>query len=126
MENSMEVGIDILDIDRMEHLIKKQTFLTKFFHQKEIDYINTCTENFKPQILAGYYSCKEAFLKALGLGIGRGIDLKDICVQYTEFGKPYLELSSNALKIFKNMGFNNISCNISDSKNVVVAICIVY
>ena len=122
----MEVGIDILDTARMEHLTDKKTFLNKFFSQKEIDYIESVPQSSKAVVMAGYYSCKEAFLKACGIGIGRGIDLKDICIDYTDLGRPIITLTGKANLKFKELGYNYITCSISDSNNITVAICIVY
>lgn len=120
----MEIGIDVLDVKRMEELSEKETFLKKFFTQKEINFVKKSKN--KAQVLAGYYSCKEAFLKALGIGIGRGIDLKEIEVYYDELGKPHLKLSDEAIKKFNSMGFNQISISISDSTSIAVATCLVY
>jgi len=120
----MEIGIDVLDINRMEKLCEKETFLNKFFTQEEIEFVKK--SNNKAQILSGYYSCKEAFLKALGIGIGRGIDLKEIGIFYDELGRPHIKLTDEAGQKFNEMGFSNISISISDSASVAVAVCIVY
>ena len=122
----MEVGIDILDINRMVDLCEKETFLKKFFAEDEIQYIKSCTLLQKAKTLAGYYSIKEAFLKAIGLGIGRGIDLKDICVKYTDTGRPYIQLTEAAKKIFNRLGYKDIAASITDSNSVAAAVCIVY
>lgn len=122
----MEVGIDILDTARMEHLVDRSTFLNKFFSEKEILYISQLPKTSKAIVMAGYYSCKEAFLKACGIGIGRGIDLKDISVEYTKYGRPVIVLSDEAKIKFNKLGYSNITCNISDSNSTTVAICIVY
>ena len=122
----MEIGIDVLDIDRMLKLVDKITFLNKYYSQNEIDYLCTLDTQNRAKVMAGYYSCKEAFLKALGLGIGRGIDLKDISVEYSDMGKPFIVLSKKAKKIFNDFGFKKISVNITDSKQITVAVCLVY
>ncbi|MBE5735338.1 MAG: holo-[acyl-carrier-protein] synthase [Clostridiales bacterium] len=122
----MEVGIDILDIDRMNDLCNNESFLNKYFADNEIEYIKTCSQLQKPKTLAGYYSIKEAFLKAIGLGIGRGIDLKDISIWYNDMGRPHIELKPSAKEIFNGLGYNNITINVTDSDTVAVAVCIVY
>jgi len=122
----VEVGIDILDIDRMNDLCNNESFLNKYFADNEIEYIKTCSQLQKPKTLAGYYSIKEAFLKAIGLGIGRGIDLKDISIWYNDMGRPHIELKPSAKEIFNGLGYNNITINVTDSDTVAVAVCIVY
>ncbi len=121
----MDVGIDILDIDRMIKVSDNNTFLNKYFTNKEVQYLGGIKEEFRPQVLAGYYSLKEAFLKACGIGIGRGIDLKDIEISYTELGRPIINLTDEAKVKFIELGYSKISCSISDSKKVAVAICVV-
>ncbi len=120
----MDVGIDILDIARMERIADKDVFYSKYFTKTEEKYIRQSSNI--AQVLAGYYSCKEAFLKAIGIGIGRGIDLKDIEIAYTELGRPIIKLNDKAKIIFDKLGYKNISISISDSHSITVAICIVY
>ena len=120
----MDIGIDVLDIARMERLADKETFYKKYFTDNEAAYIKASAN--VPQMLAGYYSCKEAFLKAVGIGIGRGIDLKDIEIGYTALGRPEIRLTDKATEVFNNHGYSKISISITDSQSVSVAACIVY
>ena len=121
----MEVGIDVLDVDRMLKLCDKNTFYNKYFTTKETEFLMAIKKDRRAQVLAGYYSLKEAFLKACGIGIGRGIDLKDIEIGYTELGRPVINLSESAKMEFNKLGFSKVSCSISDTQKVAVAICIV-
>ncbi len=122
----MEIGIDILDIDRMYNIIDKKTLMNRIFTETEIRQIAGKNKQAKAQTLAGYYSLKEAFLKAIGIGIGRGIALNEISVTYEELGRPYIVLSDDAQRRFNDMGYTKISSSISDTKSVCVATCIVY
>jgi len=74
----MLVGIDVLDVVRMEKFVQNEHFLEKYFTEYEIEYVNK--NNRMTQSLAGIYSAKEAFLKALGIGIGGGIKLNEPAV----------------------------------------------
>lgn len=122
----MQIGIDILDIDRIIKLVDKKTFYAKFFTNTEIEMFEALEKQRKVQVVAGHYSAKEAFLKACGIGIGRGIDLKDISILYDDLGRPYIELTDEGKKFFNDLKFTKSTLNISDSKNIVVAVCIVY
>ena len=72
----MLVGIDVLDVVRMEKFVQNEHFLEKYFTPYEIEYVSKT--NRQTLSLAGLFAAKEAFLKALGIGIGGGISLNDI------------------------------------------------
>ena len=119
----MFVGIDSLDIVRMQKFIQNTMFLEKYFTEYEINYTES-TAN-KTQRLAGIYCAKEAFLKALGLGIGAGIDLKDIEVNHNSKGKPYIKLSDKAKKIILLYNVKEIEISITHSYNICTAVCVI-
>ncbi|HDR7761764.1 holo-ACP synthase [Bacillus cereus] len=88
--NLYGTGIDIQSINELEASINKYglKFLNKIFTSEEIAY---CSNKHKPsQHFAARFSAKEAFLKALGTGIGAGFCLKDVVVLNKDSGEPYL------------------------------------
>lgn len=120
----MLVGIDVLDVVRMEKFVQNEHFLEKYFTPYEIEYVS---KNYRQTLsLAGIYSAKEAFLKALGIGIGGGINLNDIEINHEDSGKPYLHvLSSKAQIMLKTMNVSNIQISISHADEIATAICII-
>jgi holo-[acyl-carrier protein] synthase len=52
-----------------------------------------------PESFAARFAAKEAFVKALGVGIRRGIHWKDIEVQRTPLGKPVLKINGLAQEL---------------------------
>lgn len=102
-------GIDIVKIDRFKELINNETFLNKNFNNNEIKYINNNITT-----LAGLYSCKEAFLKALKKGINN-YSLKDIEILHDDNKAPYI-IFHNDLKI------DNISVSISHDGDYAISI----
>lgn len=118
----MLVGVDTIESERMSRNLNDKTLKT-FFTDYEIEYSNK-TQN-KVLRLAGIFCAKEAFLKALGLGIGGGINLCEIEVNHYENGKPYLKLSTNAKKYINGLGFNNYDINISHTDKFSFAVCII-
>lgn len=118
----MLVGIDIIDATRMEKLIKNEHFLEKFFTEYEVNYISK--KYSQTLSLAGIYTAKEAFLKALGIGIGGGINLKEIEVCHEESGRPYIKVSSSkAQKLLDSMNIKEIQISISHTDDLATAIC---
>ena len=115
----MKVGIDLEEIDRFLD-INLEKFCDKYFTEYEKQY--ALKKGVKT--IAGIFSCKEAVLKAFGIGIGNGVSLKQISILHTEKGKPYLE-ENDTLKKLK-MEHNVLECDISIShtKHLAQSICI--
>ena len=118
----MECGIDIVKIDRMESLSKTQSFLDKYFTKEEREYI--ASKNSAAQTVAGLYACKEAVLKAFGLGIGGGIDLKDINILHRN-GKPKVEITAKINYYLVGQSCTEIAVSISHDGEYATAICVI-
>ncbi len=83
-------GIDVVNIDRMEGVMKRwgDAFLHRLFTEQEIAF---CQKNIRPSTgFAARFAAKEAFLKAIGLGLRGGIQWIDIEVRNDALGKPLL------------------------------------
>lgn len=118
----MLVGIDVLDVMRMEKFIQNERFLGKFFTTYEAVYVSKTMR--KTQSLAGIYCAKEAFLKALGIGIGNGIELNEIEINHDSNGKPFIKLSDSAKVVVATKGVKEIQISISHTDDVCTAVCI--
>ena len=121
------IGTDIIEISRIENSINKfgENFLNKIFTKKEID----LGKNKKAAHFAKRFAAKEAFSKAIGLGIGRGVDFKDIEIFNDEKGKPEILLNKKAQDFLSNhFGKEDFSINLSlsDSKDNALAFVVVY
>lgn len=116
------VGIDVLDVKRMEDYVKRQFPMEKIFTQYEIDYINRVAKS--ASRMAGIFSAKEAFLKATGVGVKNGISLLEIEVNHEENGRPYLVLKGSAKTTVDEMGVKDVDISISHTDNLATAICI--
>ena len=120
----MLVGIDLLDVVRMEKFVQNNHFLEKYFTPYEIEYVQKT--NRQTLSLAGLFAAKEAFLTALGIGIGGGIALNDIEIRHDDNGKPYLQVLSNKSKIMlTTMSVEEIAISISHADEMATAICII-
>ena len=114
------IGTDIIDINRIKKSAANDRFLSRVFSKKELDFLSS-KKNPYPS-MAGNWAAKEAFSKALGTGV-RGFRLNEISVLRDESGKPYIELSGNALKISKDLSF---SLSISHTDAIAAAVVISY
>jgi holo-[acyl-carrier protein] synthase len=121
--NILDIGIDIVEIERIEEALNKnKRFLEKIFTQEEINYFES--KNFKAETIAGNFSAKEAISKALGTGI-RSFNFKDIEVLRDINGKPIVKTYNNLSKICIDYNVLEIKVSISHSKNYAVANAIV-
>ena len=92
------LGTDIVNIKRLEKIIKKNrnTFKSRVFSKNEILY---CEKKNNPAAFyAKRYAAKEALSKALGTGIRQGINFKDIEIRNNNFGKPSIKLKGATAK----------------------------
>ena len=109
--NIFGIGIDIIEIDRIENAIKKNPrFLERNFTEKEVKF----------ESIAGNFASKEAISKAIGTGI-RGFKLKDIEILRDELGKPIVNTYNNLSEICIKYNIKEIKVSISHSKNYAVA-----
>ncbi len=82
------IGVDIVDIARMQQRIDANSgFRELVFSTAEIVYCESKANKY--QSYAARFAAKEAFLKALGIGIDFSIDLNQIEIANNEAGKPY-------------------------------------
>ena len=113
------IGTDIVNIKRMEKSLKKYglKFKNKIFSKKEILY---CEKKKNPSsYYAKRFAAKEAFSKALGTGIRKGISLKNIEISNNSKGKPYILLRGDLSKFLKKKIKNkkyDIHLSLSDDK----------
>lgn len=120
----MLVGVDCIESSRMENLINNKAFLSRCLTRYEVEYLETRIS--KIISLAGIFCAKEAFLKALGIGLFNGISLNEIEVRHRDGGQPYINLSDNARKIMNMRGQSNIELSITHTNTLSTAICVLY
>jgi len=92
----MQIGTDIIKIDRLDGSLEKfgDKFKEKFLTKIEI-------ENTKSiESIAGLWASKEAISKALGCGISKELRFQDIIITKDSRGQPSFKLSERSSKIF--------------------------
>tara|TARA_B100000949_G_C14187697_1_gene410356 strand:- start:379 stop:774 length:396 start_codon:yes stop_codon:yes gene_type:complete len=95
------IGTDIVNIKRMEHSLKKHgfSFKNRIFSKKEISYCEKKKNS--SSFYAKRFAAKEAFTKALGTGIRKGVNLKNIEITNNVYGKPLIRLKGNLSRYLK-------------------------
>lgn len=112
-------GIDIVEVDRIEKNIQTKGFCERIFTFDEIEYC-TSRKLGAAQSYAARFAAKEAFAKALGTGITKGISFTDIEVG-KKGGKPLLILHNRALKLLSEFGECSVDLSMSHTKETAVA-----
>ena len=95
------IGTDIVNIKRVEKSLRKNgnNFKKRIFSKKEIIY---CERKKNPiNFYAKRFAAKEALSKALGTGIRKGINFKDIEILNDNLGKPSILLKGNTANFLK-------------------------
>ena len=119
------IGTDIINISRIKKSIKNKTFINRLLNKKEILKCKKLTNTHN--CFAKRFSAKEAFSKALGTGISKGINFNEIIILNKKNGKPYINLIGSTKKkvnkIFKKKF--NIFLSLSDEEKYAVAFVII-
>ena len=94
------VGTDIVKTNRIQKLLRKKNVLEKLFNKEEIIKCKRIKKT--TNCFAKRFAAKEAFSKALGTGISKGIKFNQIVVLNEKNGKPFIKLIENTKKIVEN------------------------
>ena len=116
------VGTDIIRVNRLKKSLKKKLFLSRVFNNEEISKCKRTKKN--SNCFAKRFAAKEAFSKALGTGISKGINFNEIVVLNEKSGKPYIKLINKTKKIVERKlkkKIYKISLSIADEKDYAVA-----
>ena len=120
------VGTDLSNINRIKKNLKNKKFIDRIFNENEI---KKCDKGVnKENCYAKRFAAKEAFSKALGTGISKGVNFKEIIVFNTKSGKPSIRLLGNTKKIVNkllNKKKFNIFLSLSDDKPFALATVVI-
>ena len=117
------IGVDIVNISRVKkNLTKNKLFKQRIFSNKEIKYCERKINKY--ECFSKRFAAKEAFSKALGTGIARGISFKELEVKNDNAGRPSIYPISKSLKLvqkrLKTKNFK-VFLSVSDDKPFAIA-----
>ena len=120
--NIFGIGTDIVSVDRIKKSLKNRNFINRIFNEKEI--LKCKKINKSVNCYAKRFAAKEAFSKALGTGISKGINFNEIVILNKKSGKPYINIIGQTKKIlskkFKKKK-SKILLSLSDENKYAVA-----
>lgn len=115
------IGIDIVNIERLGRALERwgERFRTRVFTGEELLF---CDKKAKPlPHLAARLAAKEAFLKAMGMGIFQGIGLRDIEVTNDPTGRPHLFVYGEAERLCNMRGISRIFVSLAHEVDYAIA-----
>ncbi len=113
------IGIDAVDIERIQRWLQIKGLPERFFHPQELQDAQQKKAD-TALSLAARFAAKEAYGKALGTGL-RGITLKNILVTNDPQGRPTVTLFDDALIPFKKINGKTIHLSLTHEKNIAIA-----
>ncbi|MEO0271122.1 MAG: holo-ACP synthase [candidate division WOR-3 bacterium] len=119
--NNIKIGVDLIEIERIIKAYERfgERFLKKIFTEREIEYALKRKNPFPH--LAGRFAAKEAVMKALGTGFGKGVYFKNIEIIREPGFEPEVKLHGKTKEKFKNKKF---SLSITHDGKYALAFCI--
>ncbi len=114
------IGVDLIEIDRIRQAIERngQRFIDRVYTDAEQEY---CTQRPSYACYAARFTAKEAFLKALGTGLRKGMRWRDIEVYTDKLGKPHLQLHGHLQERCHAERFKHIHLSLSHSTAYAMA-----
>tara|TARA_Y100000816_G_C25972185_1_gene507369 strand:+ start:75 stop:458 length:384 start_codon:yes stop_codon:yes gene_type:complete len=120
------IGTDVVNINRIKNSLKNKKFINRLFNKNEIKKCNAQIN--KANCYAKRFAAKEAFSKAIGTGISKGMNFDEIIVYNIKSGKPGIRLLGNTKKKVNkiiNKKKINIFLSLSDDKPFAVATVVI-
>lgn len=118
------IGVDLVKIARIQKAMETwgKRFQEKVYTENER---SLCLGKPRPtRYWAMRFAAKEAFSKAIGLGMRQGIHWKDIEVTSNSFGKPELILHGRAREICLQAGIKNSFLTLTDEDGYALAVVV--
>ena len=118
------IGTDLAKVARFEAALARHgaRFPARLLGEYELE---QCRQrNDTAAFLAKRFAAKEAFVKALGLGLRQGMRWGEIEVMSDALGRPSLQLSGRAQKLAAAAGVQGIHLSLSDEAGLAVAMVV--
>ncbi|GLI35118.1 holo-ACP synthase [Desulforhabdus amnigena] len=118
------IGIDLVRTDRIQKMLDRwdARFLRRIFTAEESE---VCFGRKIPaRCFAMRFAAKEAFVKALGIGMRSPVLWLDIGVKSNALGKPEIVLSDRALRFCREKGIHAWHLSLTDDGDYGAAVVI--
>ncbi|MBK9131484.1 MAG: holo-ACP synthase [Gammaproteobacteria bacterium] len=115
------IGTDIVSVARMQANLDRygDRFARRILGEHEYEQYQGIIH--PARFLAKRFAVKEAVAKALGTGLSAGVQLRQICVEHDDRGKPRLAYSGQAATLCREAQICHSHVSISDEAQYAVA-----
>ena len=119
------VGIDLVQVERIEKLLERwgERFEARVFTEFEKQLCSRRKN--RAACLALRFAAKEAFVKALGLGMRKPVLWQDIEVRQDTLGKPEIALTPRALQYCRDKGVRSWHLSLTDDGQYGAAVVVI-
>lgn len=119
------IGIDLIRVDRISKSLSRwgDRFDRRVFTAAEREYCRAGKR--QAACFAMRFAAKEAFVKALGLGIRHPVFWSDIEILNDSMGKPLIELSRRAQDYCRELGVSSWHLSLTDDGEYGAAVVII-
>lgn len=115
------IGVDSCSISRIKEKIQKEHFVQRVFGEEERSLFAKKGKHIA-ETAAGNFAAKEAFLKAVGIGLG-GFALAELQAIRKESGAPQYLFSGKAEQFIQEKGLT-VHLSITHEGDIATAFCI--
>ena len=114
-------GIDLAEVPRIAAAIERfgERFLHRIFTADEVRYCDSKAN--RAERYAGRFAAKEAALKAIGTGWGRGVSWTEVEVRRAPGGRPTIAFHGRAAEVAAKLGVKHVALSITHSKEHAIA-----
>ena len=116
------IGVDLVYVPRIERVLARwgDRFLDRVFTADEQA---LCLSRPRPACaFAMRFAAKEAFSKAIGSGMKRGVNWRDIEVFHHPGGRPGIRARGRTLDLCREYGITGMHVSLSDERDYAVAV----
>ncbi|MEN8656319.1 holo-ACP synthase [Streptomyces sp. 21So2-11] len=120
----MRIGVDVLAIGELDRLHTRGWFRQYTYDRDELALAQSLSPSRAREFLAGRFAAKEAVLKVLGTGFGKGISPAQVRVLRDNRSAPVVQLGGAAARRAAELGLGTIAVSIAHKDECVVAVAI--
>ena len=118
-------GTDIVEVGRIKKAIETGArFVEKVYTGPETEYCES-KKSGRYESYAARFAAKEAFAKAVGAGLFKGVALTDAEVVNDAGGAPFLRLRGGAAEAFARAGGKSVSVSLSHTAEIATAVVVI-
>jgi holo-[acyl-carrier protein] synthase len=114
-------GIDLAEVARIAAAIDRfgDRFLRRVFTADEIRYCDSKAN--RAERYAARFAAKEAALKAIGTGWGRGVNWTEVEVRRESGGRPTIAFHGKAAEFASKLGVKHAALSLTHTKETAMA-----